>query len=57
MLGVASIAVAQSSSLSSGGGGGSPIDGGVTIMVAGIALYGAKKIRDNHKKTQDKKDI
>lgn len=53
MLLVSSALLAQPSGPPGGGGGGStPIDGGVSLLVAGIAAYGAKKIRDNRKKNQ-----
>ena len=38
-----------------GGGGGAPIDGGLSILLASGAAYGAKKLYNNHKaKKQDK---
>jgi hypothetical protein len=43
-----------------GGGpssGGAPIDGGISMLVAGIAAYGAKKIRDKRKDAKAKEDI
>lgn len=55
-LGVSAFAVAQSS-LSSSGGGGAPIDGGITLLVGGIAGYGVKKLRDNHKKVTAEKEV
>jgi hypothetical protein len=38
--------MAQPNGNGQGGGGTAPVDGGVSILVAGIAAYGAKKIRD-----------
>jgi hypothetical protein len=32
-----------------GSGGTAPVDGGVSMLVAGIAAYGAKKIREKRK--------
>ena len=56
ILGAVSIAAAQSSSLSSGPSG-APIDGGVSLLVGGMAAYGIKKIRDNHKKVKANKAV
>lgn len=33
-----------------------PIDGGITLLLAAGAGYGAKKLRDNRKKQQQKKN-
>ena len=33
-----------------------PVDGGITLLLAAGAGYGAKKLRDNRKKQQQKKD-
>ena len=33
-----------------GGPGSTPIDGGLSLLVGGIAAYGVKKIRDSRKK-------
>ncbi|MBS1618396.1 MAG: hypothetical protein JST76_07750 [Bacteroidetes bacterium] len=61
VIGAVSFAISQptssASSTGSLGGGGAPIDGGITLLVGGIAAYGAKKIRDNHKKMKAQKDI
>jgi hypothetical protein len=57
-FGLSALAIAQSSSGSSGGaGGGAPIDGGITLLVGGIAGYGVKKLRDNHKKVTAQKEV
>lgn len=57
MTGAGSLAIGQSTSGSSGGRGGAPIDGGITLLVGGIAAYGVKKLRDNHKKAQANPEI
>ena len=40
-----------------GGGGAAPIDGGISILVGGIAAYGAKKLRDQRKAKATQKEI
>jgi hypothetical protein len=57
MIGAGSLAIGQSSSGSGGHGGGAPIDGGITLLVGGIAAYGVKKLRDNHKKAQANPEV
>ncbi|MFN8316669.1 MAG: hypothetical protein U0T32_09505 [Chitinophagales bacterium] len=56
-FGLSALAMAQSSLGSSSGGGGAPIDGGITLLVGGIAGYGVKKLRDNHKKVTAQKEV
>jgi len=57
-LGVSAFAVAQGTlSSTSSGGGGAPIDVGITLLVGGIAGYGVKKLRDNHKKVTAQKEV
>jgi hypothetical protein len=57
IVGAVSIASAQGSSSAGSGPSGAPIDGGASILVGGIAAYGIKKIRDNHRKLKAKKAI
>ena len=38
-----------------GGGGGAPIDGGISILVGGAALYGAKKVRERRRQLNQEK--
>ncbi|TXH58513.1 MAG: hypothetical protein E6Q89_03205 [Bacteroidia bacterium] len=57
-FGLSAFAMAQSSlSSTSSSGGGAPIDGGITLLVGGIAGYGVKKLRDNHKKVTAEKEV
>lgn len=56
VIGFVSVALAQSSSSGSGPSP-APIDGGVSLLVGGMAAYGIKKIRDNHKKVKANKEI
>ena len=60
-FGLSALAIAQSSlsggGSSTSGGGGAPIDGGITLLVGGIAGYGVKKLRDNHKKVTAQKEV
>jgi hypothetical protein len=46
-------AMAQPNGNGQGGGGTAPVDGGVSMLVAGIAAYGAKKIRDRRIKSSE----
>jgi hypothetical protein len=57
IVGAVSIASAQASSSAGSGPSGAPIDGGVGLLVGGMAAYGIKKIRDNHKKLKANKAI
>ena len=45
--------MAQPNGNGQGGGGTAPVDGGVSMLVAGIAAYGAKKIRDRRIKSSE----
>ena len=48
------VLMAQGGPPGGGAGGGTPIDGGISLLVAGAAAYGAKKIRDRKKEKADK---
>ena len=58
----ASTLFAQPPGGGSGGGGGpssggAPIDSGVSMLVVGVAAYGAKKIREKRKATKAQEGI
>ena len=58
VFGAATLALAGSAPITPGGGGGAaPIDGGISILVGGIAAYGAKKLRDQRKAKATQKEI
>ena len=59
VFGVAAMALAGPPPALGGGGGGgaAPIDGGISILVGGIAAYGAKKLRDQRKAKATQKEI
>ena len=48
-LSLSMVAMAQGPGGGGGGVGGTPIDGGISMLVGGIALYGAKKIRERRR--------
>jgi len=51
MLGFGMILFAAPPSSTSSGGS-APIDGGISLLIAGVIGYGVKRIRDNHKKVK-----